>query len=153
MCFFVYVGSDVNFVFEGESKRSLLWVDILCGGDGVWEVFKEYFENVNVKKVWYNYSFDCYVVENYYGIKFVGFVVDIMYMVCLWNLNRKFDGGYSLEVLFLSVDVMSECVEMFGVGVEMMCVKRGMKKIFGKFKFKKDGIFGKTMILLLIEEI
>ena len=60
-------------------------------------------------------------------------------MARLWNSNRKLDGGYSLEALSSSADAMSECAEMLGAGAEMMRAKRGMKKIFGKPKLKKDG--------------
>ncbi len=152
-CFSVFIGPDVNFAAPGESKRSLLWVDTLRGGDAVWDVFKEYFENPNVKKVWHNYSFDRHVVENHHGIKLAGFAADTMHMARLWNSNRKLDGGYSLEALSSSADAMSECAEMLGAGAEMMRAKRGMKKIFGKPKLKKDGTPGKTMILPPIEEI
>ena len=152
-CFSVFIGPDVNFAPKGEGKRSLLWVDTLRGGDEVWDVFKEYFENPNVKKVWHNYSFDRHVVENHHGIKLAGFAADTMHMARLWNSNRKLDGGYSLEALSSSADAMSECAEMLGAGAEMMRAKRGMKKIFGKPKLKKDGTPGKTMILPPIEEI
>lgn len=152
-CFSVFCGPDVNFAPDGESKRSLLWVDTLRGGDGVWEVFKEYFENPNVKKVWHNYSFDRHVIENHHGIKLAGFAADTMHMARLWNSNRALDGGYSLEALSSSADAMSDCAEMLGAGAEMMRAKRGMKKIFGKPKLKKDGTPGKTLILPPIEEI
>ena len=152
-CFSVFCGPDVNFAPEGESKRSLLWVDTLRGGEGVWEVFKEYFENPNVKKVWHNYSFDRHVVENHHGIKLAGFAADTMHMARLWNSNRGLDGGYSLEALSSSAEVMSDCAEMLGAGAEMMRAKRGMKKIFGKPKLKKDGTPGKTIILPPVEEI
>jgi len=129
-CFSVFIGPDVNFAPKGEGKRSLLWVDTLRGGDEVWDVFKEYFENPNVKNVWHNYSFDRHVVENHHGIKLAGFAADTMHMARLWNSNRKLDGGYSLEALSSSADAMSECAEMLGAGAEMMRAKRGMKKIF-----------------------
>ena len=152
-CFSVFCGPDVNFAPDGESKRSLLWVDTMRGGDGVWEVFKEYFENPDVKKVWHNYSFDRHVVENHHGIQLAGFAADTMHMARLWNSNRKLDGGYSLEALSSSADAMSDCAEMLGAGAEMMRSKRSMKKIFGKAKLKKDGTPGKTMILPPVEEI
>ena len=152
-CFSVFCGPDVNFAPDGESKRSLLWVDTMRGGDGVWEVFKEYFENADVKKVWHNYSFDRHVVENHHGIQLAGFAADTMHMARLWNSNRKLDGGYSLEALSSSADAMSDCAEMLGAGAEMMRSKRSMKKIFGKAKLKKDGTPGKTMILPPVEEI
>jgi len=153
-CFSIFCGPDVNFAPEGAGKRkSLLWVDTKRGGDGVWEVFKQYFENPKVKKVFHNYSFDRHVIENHHGIKISGFAADTMHMARLWNSNRKLDGGYSLEALSSSADAMSDCAEMLGAGAEMMRAKRGMKKIFGKAKLKKDGSPGKTMVLPPIEEI
>ena len=50
--------------------------------------------------------------------------------------------------------VMSDAGEMFSrAGEEMIRSKRGMKKVFGKPKMKKDGTPGKTLILPSVDEI
>lgn len=168
ICFSIYLGPDIDFAASGgrgdvagpggsdftggSPKRSLLWVDLIKGGDEVLEVFKPYFENPNVQKVWHNYSFDRHVIENH-GVKLRGFAADTMHMARLWNSNRKLDGGYSLEALTSDQKVMSDCGEMLGAGEEMIRAKRSMKKIFGRPKIKKDGTPGKTMELPPMDEL
>ena len=107
-----------------------------------WKIFKPYFESPDVKKVWHNYGFDRHVIENH-GVKLAGFAADTMHMARLWNSNRKLEGGYSLEALSSDAKVMSDAGEMFSdAGEELIRSKRGMKKIFGKPKLKKDGTPG-----------
>ena len=172
-CFSVYCGPDVDFgagatrakksnVGKGskpdDSKsnkpKTLLWVDTMTLGDEGWRIFKPYFESADVKKVWHNYGFDRHVIENHGGIKLAGFAADTMHMARLWNSNRKLEGGYSLEALSSDAKVMSDAGEMYSeAGEELIRSKRGMKKIFGKPKLKKDGTPGKTVILPPIDEI
>ena len=158
-CFSVYCGPDVNFAPSDGSAagsrttKSLLWVDTLKLGARAWEIFAPYFESAEIKKVWHNYSFDRHVIENH-GVKLRGFAADTMHMARLWNSNRKLEGGYSLEALTSDPNVMSDAGEMLsGAGEEMIRSKRGMKKIFGKPKLKKDGTPGKTLVLPPIDEI
>ena len=138
----------------GAKRKSLLWVDTLKLGDEGWAIFKPYFESPDAKKVWHNYSFDRHVIENHGGIKLAGFAADTMHMARLWNSNRKLEGGYSLEALTSDPKVMSEAGEMLSeAGEELIRSKRGMKKIFGKPKIKKDGTPGKTIELPPIDQI
>jgi len=157
ICFSVFAGPDVNFAKPGESKKSLLWVDLLDKDNvrfnqEIFDVFTSYLENEKAKKVWHNYSFDRHVVENH-GIQLGGFAADTMHMARLWNTNRKLDGGYSLEALTSDAEVMADCGEMLSASETMMRAKLGMKKIFGKPKLKKDGTPGKTIELPPMEVI
>ena len=167
-CFSVYCGPDVDFGAKsgngsknskngstgaGGKPKTLLWVDTMSLGDEGWKIFKPYFESPDVKKVWHNYGFDRHVIENH-GVKLAGFAADTMHMARLWNSNRKLEGGYSLEALSSDANVMSDAGEMYSeAGEELIRSKRGMKKIFGKAKLKKDGTPGKTVILPPIDEI
>ena len=154
-CFSVYCGPDVNFSSTpGSGKpKTLLWVDTMKLGDEGWDIFRPYFESPEVFKAWHNYSFDRHVIENH-GVKLAGFAADTMHMARLWNSNRKLEGGYSLEALSSDPKVMSDAGEMFSdAGEELIRSKRGMKKIFGKPKLKKDGTPGKTVELPPIDEI
>jgi DNA polymerase-1 len=99
-----------------------------------------------VKKVWHNYSFDRHVIENH-GVTLKGFTADTMHMARLWDSNRKLVGGYSLEALTSDPKVMSDAGEMSEAGGELLRNKRGLKKVFGKAKLKKDGTPGKTLYL------
>jgi DNA polymerase-1 len=172
-CFSVYCGPEVDFSADakvsgekdassssssspkkgGAKPRSLLWVDTMKLGAEGWAIFRPYFESPEIRKAWHNYSFDRHVIENH-GVRLRGFAADTMHMARLWNSNRKLEGGYSLEALSSDPKVMSDAGEMFSdAGEELIRSKRGMKKIFGKPKLKKDGTPGKTMILPPIEEI
>ena len=157
ICFSVFCGPDVNFAAPSapglpSSKRSLLWVDTLRIGPQSWEIFQPYFESDDVRKVWHNYGFDRHVIENH-GVKLRGFAADTMHMARLWNSNRKLEGGYSLEALSSDPKVMSDAGDMSDAGEELIRSKRGLKKIFGKPKLKKDGTPGKTFILPPVDEI
>ena len=156
ICFSVFCGPDVNFAAPSapglpSSKRSLLWVDTLRIGPQSWEIFQPYFESDDVRKVWHNYGFDRHVIENH-GVKLRGFAADTMHMARLWNSNRKLEGGYSLEALSSDPKVMSDAGDMSDAGEELIRSKRGLKKIFGKPKLKKDGTPGKTFILPPVDE-
>lgn len=60
-------------------------------------IFKQFFEDANIKKVWHNYSFDRHVLRNH-GIDCQGFAADTMHMARLWDSSRQ-GKGYSLESL------------------------------------------------------
>lgn len=63
----------------------------------VFAIFKEFFENDSIKKVWHNYSFDRHVLSNH-GIGCKGFTADTMHLARLWDSSRQ-GKGYSLESL------------------------------------------------------
>ena len=60
-------------------------------------IFKQFFEDGSIKKVWHNYSFDRHVLRNH-GIDCQGFAADTMHMARLWDSSRQ-GKGYSLESL------------------------------------------------------
>ena len=60
-------------------------------------IFKQFFEDASIKKVWHNYSFDRHVLRNH-GIDCRGFAADTMHMARLWDSSRQ-GKGYSLESL------------------------------------------------------
>lgn len=70
--------------------------------DEIWEVFRAFLEDPNVKKAWHNYSFDRHVLGNVRAggqpMQAAGFYADTMHMARLWDASRK-GKGYSLEAL------------------------------------------------------
>ena len=70
-------------------------------------IFKEFFEDEGIKKVWHNYSFDRHVLHNH-GIDCRGFAADTMHMARLWDSSRQ-GKGYSLESLTGCVPCPPHC--------------------------------------------
>jgi len=128
ICASIYVGPDIDF---GTGSR--IWIDNLDGAEGTIDLFKEYFEDPTIYKVWHNYSFDRHILYNH-GINALGFGGDTMHMARLWNAARTFEGGYSLESLTHEL-----CGEV--------APKIAMATRFSKANVKKDGTLGKTMTL------
>lgn len=104
---------------------------------------------MSLLQVWHNYSFDNHVIENY-GIKVSGFFADTMHMARLWNSARRTCGGYSLEALTSSAEIMSNASE--GPDGELIG-KVSMKNIFGRKKLKSDGSEGKLTTIPPVEEL
>lgn len=116
ICATLFIGPDVDF---GNGPR--LFIDNLDASEGVLNLFKRYFEDASIKKVWHNYGFDRHVLFNHgidvqvlhvYStstatrilIDFEGFGGDTMHMARLWDASRAGRGEYSLESL--SADVL-----------------------------------------------
>eukprot|EP01132_Coremiostelium_polycephalum_P002672 gene2672-3315_t len=133
-CFSIYCGPNENF---GTGSR--IWVDTLDSekGEEILQVFKEYFEDETILKVWHNYAFDRHILFNH-GINVVGFGGDTLLMARLWDASRTNKSGYSLEAL--SVDLLDK-------------QKISMKDLFGKQKINKDGDVGKSVVMPPIEQI
>jgi DNA polymerase-1 len=51
------------------------------------DLFKDYLEDKDIKKVFHNYAFDCHVFGNH-GIKVAGFACDTMVMARLENAGK-----------------------------------------------------------------
>ena len=109
--------------------------------EGILQIFKDYFEDHNIKKVWHNYSFDTHVLAtrqernrffviltNNSNIITRGFGGDTMQMARLWDSSRVFKGGYSLQGL----------TENLALPID---AKKTIKERFGKIVLKKDGVF------------
>lgn len=125
ICFSIFGGPDVDF---GAGLGSTLWVDTMTDANVI-KVFKEWFEDENISKVWHNYGFDRHVMYNE-GIDCKGFYGDTMHMARLWDTSRDRGSGggegYSLESLS---DLLND--DRFA--------KTSMKDLFGVAKTRKDG--------------
>eukprot|EP00741_Cyanophora_paradoxa_P005271 tig00000865_g5110.t1 len=135
ICASCYVGPDVDF---GTGPH--LWVDNLDEAEGTLDVFREYFEDASILKVWHNYGFDRHILHNH-GIDVRGFGGDTMHMARLQDAARDKatgGGGYSLESL---------STHLLPVG------KVSMKDRFARAKIKKDGTESKVKEMAPPEEL
>ncbi|XP_073394695.1 DNA polymerase I A, chloroplastic/mitochondrial isoform X2 [Physcomitrium patens] len=149
-CFSIYCGPSANF---GNGKNRL-WVDVLDGGDGILEVFRRYFEDPSIKKVWHNYSFDKHILSRH-GIHPQGFYADTMHLARLHDSARRgAKGGYSLEVLSADEKVMDGYLGHLTEEDDITLVgKKSMKELFGKANLKKDGSPGKIKTIPPVDEL
>jgi hypothetical protein len=79
ICASIFAGPDLDF---GNGPR--IWIDNLDGAAGTLELFRPYFEDASIRKVWHNYGFDRHVFWNH-TIDVKGFGGDTMHMARLWN--------------------------------------------------------------------
>ncbi|KAH7427135.1 hypothetical protein KP509_10G031600 [Ceratopteris richardii] len=146
ICFSIYCGPNTDF---GNGK-TCIWVDVMDSNAELLGVFKSYFEDPSIKKVWHNYSFDRHVLANH-GITPAGLYADTMQLARLWHSGRKGTGGsYSLESLTSDIEAMN--------GVHKWDRKTLMKKtsmmdLFGTYKIKKDGTQGSIKFIPPVEEL
>jgi hypothetical protein len=81
------------------------------------EVFRDFFENPKMQKIWHNYGFDRHVLQGL-GLKVSGFGGDTLHMARLYDASRKLAGGYSLESLSGDKEVShpqcDECINCAG---------------------------------------
>lgn len=77
-------------------------------GREILSLFREFFEDKNIKKVWHNYSFDRHVMGNMdivdeqgeiRKLNCQGMEADTMHMARLWDSSRKGSKTYSLASL------------------------------------------------------
>ncbi|KAF2078634.1 hypothetical protein CYY_000005 [Polysphondylium violaceum] len=135
ICFSIYCGPDIDF---GNGPR--IWVDVMddIQGKEILEVFRPYFEDEQILKVWHNYGFDRHILNNH-DINVVGFGGDTIHMARLWDASRTTNGsGYSLEAL------SKELLEN---------PKITIKDLFGSKKIKRDGEEGKAIVVPPLEFI
>jgi DNA polymerase-1 len=123
ICLSAFCGPLVNF---GNGPR--LWIDNYGDAEGTLDLFKSYFENADIPKVWHNYSFDRAVLYNH-GIDCHGFAGDTMHMSRLLDASRL---RYSLESL----------TEDF-----LLRKKQTMRELFGKPRILKNGNPGKEIVV------
>ncbi|KAG0586378.1 hypothetical protein KC19_2G086100 [Ceratodon purpureus] len=149
-CFSIYCGPGADF---GDGKNRL-WVDVLDGGEGILQVFKSYFEDPCIKKVWHNYSFDKHILSRH-GIHAQGFYADTMHLARLYDSARRgAKGGYSLEVLSADEKVMDSYVKHLNeMDDPILAGKKSMKELFGKANLKKDGTPGKIKTIPPVDEL
>jgi DNA polymerase I len=127
ICLTAYGGHHLDF---GNGPR--LFVDCLDGelGAEMLPLFKNYFENSDLYKVWHNYSFDKHLLNNH-GIDVAGFGGDTMHMARLVDTSRQ---RYSLEEL---------CNDYLDKALQ----KSSMKERFGRRRVLKDGSDGKDVVV------
>lgn len=139
-CISIYGGPHIDF---GRGVGGVLWIENLGDAEGILNLFKDWFENENYKKVWHNYGFDRHVMFNE-NINCLGFKADTMHMARLWDTGRdKLSGGegYSLEGLTSSLLK------------NPMFNKISMKDLFGVARQKKDGSDSKIKEIPEIREL
>ena len=78
ICASVYAGPDVDF---GNGPK--LWIDNLDEAEGTLDLFKDYFQNNRIRKVWHNYGFDRHVLYNH-DIDCLGFAGDTQFT---WDVS------------------------------------------------------------------
>ena len=89
ICASAFIGPEVNF---GSGPK--LFLDNYGESSGVLDVFKSYFEDKSIFKVFHNYGFDRHILFNH-NINVQGFGGDTMHMARLANPSRG-PGEYSL---------------------------------------------------------
>jgi DNA polymerase-1 len=90
ICASAFIGPEVNF---GSGPK--LFINNYGDSLGVLDVFKDYFEDPSIYKVWHNYGFDRHILYNH-KINVQGFGGDTMHMARLANPSRG-PGEYSLS--------------------------------------------------------
>lgn len=127
ICLTAYGGEHLDF---GSGPR--LFVDCLDGegGESLLYLFKGYFEDAGLYKIWHNYSFDRHILLNH-GINVSGFGGDTMHMARLVDTSRQ---RYSLEEL---------CNDYLDKSLR----KLTMKERFGRRRILKDGSEGKEILV------
>jgi DNA polymerase I len=128
ICLSAYGGDKLDF---GDGPR--LFVDCLDaegGGEEMLQLFRNYFEDDELYKVWHNYSFDRHVLNNH-GIAVAGFGGDTMHMARLVDTSRQ---RYSLEEL---------CKDYLDEGLR----KATMKERFGARRVLKSGAESKDVVV------
>mmetsp|Transcript_27035 Transcript_27035/g.43449 ORF Transcript_27035/g.43449 Transcript_27035/m.43449 type:complete len:744 (+) Transcript_27035:58-2289(+) len=133
-CATIFCGPDVDF---GNGPK--LFIDNLDDAEGTLDLFQNYFEDIQIKKVWHNYGFDRHVLWNH-GIDVQGLGGDTMHMARLWHASRPISQGYSLESLAAAL-----------LGNKYK--KIPMKERFSKKQLLKNGLPGKLTYLPPIDEI
>lgn len=123
ICASIYCGPDIDF-----GSGPAIWIDNMGNSEGVLELFRDYFEDDTIHKIWHNYGFDRHIIFNH-DINCMGFRYDTIHMARLWDASRRF---YSLAKL--SEDLLSDDT-----------VKQSMVSRFSRPKIKKDGTMSKIM--------
>ena len=82
LCATAFIGPEADF-----GRGPKLFIDNYGESEGVLSIFKDYFENPNIYKVWHNYGFDRHILYNH-KINVKGFGGDTMHMARLANPSR-----------------------------------------------------------------
>ena len=174
ICLSCFIGPDVDF---GNGPR--LFIDNY--DEDLVQVFKSYFENEKIFKVWHNYGFDRHILYNH-GINVKGFGGDTMHMARMFDTSGL-PGSFSLEKLTSTyskdiIEIRDKYLDFFIKRInednsinEIQKKKKmhlieiyknfnggsikkiDMKTLFSKKKILKNGLEGKTMIMPEIEDL
>lgn len=126
--------------------------------------FKDYFEDDNIKKVWFNYGFDRHILNNH-GINLKGFGGDAMHMARLIDGSRepsayslsKISSYYHKEIQKLKKIIVAGLerrnkldeneknnLEIYKEHYMNKEIKVNMNKLFAKKRVLKNGMLGKS---------
>jgi DNA polymerase-1 len=167
ICASAFIGPEVNF---GSGPK--LFLDNYGAAEGTLDLFKEYFEDPSIFKVWHNYGFDRHILFNH-KINVQGFGGDTMHMARLANPSRG-PGEYSLASCSshynhlmsriknkLVDDLCSEYVNNSEVLSQLqrynksskLKVKKTMEELFAFHKTLKSGVQSKLVSIPETEEL
>ena len=167
LCASAFIGPEVDFgsgpkLFLNNTGESL----------GVLDVFKDYFEDPGIYKVWHNYGFDRHILHNH-KINVQGFGGDTMHMARLANPSRG-PGEYSLSscshyynalmskikvkliqeltVQYASDEKTLENLRVYGKSSKLK-VKKTLEELFAYHKVLKSGVESKIVSVPTTEEL
>lgn len=167
LCASAFVGPEVDF---GSGPK--LFIDNYGESTGVLDVFKDYFEDPSIFKVWHNYGFDRHIIYNH-GINVKGFGGDTMHMARLANPSRG-PGEYSLsscshyyntlmskiknklvndlQVQYHNDPKVLETLKNYSKTSKLK-VKKTMEELFAYHKTLKSGVQSKIVSVPTTEEL
>ncbi|CAD8076713.1 unnamed protein product [Paramecium primaurelia] len=161
ICASAFAGPEVNF---GNGPR--LFIDNFAQNSDLIMLFKEYFEDEKILKIWHNYGFDKHIFGNH-GINVKGFFGDTMHMARLLDPSKqpqeyslaKLSLAYEDEIKLVKIKRM-ECLlkkpnltdeersslQLFKDHLLDINLKTSMKQIFGQNKELKNGQVSKLKV-------
>lgn len=167
ICASAFIGPEVNF---GSGPK--LFLDNYGKSQGVLNVFKDYFEDPSIYKVWHNYGFDRHILYNH-NINVRGFGGDTMHMARLANPSRG-PGEYSLsscsshynslmsKIKNKLIEKLTEeykdspstlaQLELYNKTSKLK-VKKTMEELFAYHKVLKSGVESKLLSVPSVEEL
>lgn len=167
ICASAFIGPEVNF---GSGPK--LFLDNFGESKGLIDVFKDYFEDPSIYKVWHNYGFDRHILKNH-NINVQGFGGDTMHMARLANPSRG-PGEYSLSscsshynglmskiknklLSDLSIEYKDKeeviaQLQLYNKSTKLK-VKKTMEELFAYHKTLKSGVESKLLTVPSVEEL
>lgn len=167
ICASAFIGPEVNF---GSGPK--LFLNNYGDSQDVLDVFKDYFEDPSIFKVWHNYGFDRHILYNH-KINVKGFGGDTMHMARLANPSRG-PGEYSLSSCSsyyntLMSKIKNKLVEKLKEEYKdnpsilsqldlynkttKLKVKKTMEELFAYHKTLKSGVESKLLTVPSVEEL
>lgn len=168
ICFSGFAGPDIDF---GNGPR--LIVDNFGERHELVQTFKEYFEDNDYLKSWFNYGFDRHIFYNH-GIDVRGFGGDSMHMARLLDPTRgpksyslaNLTSYYTNEMVNIKTQIIDnmlkekklsdsrrDTLKVYQENFMQDHIKTGMSKIFQRRKRLANGELGKTIEMPSILEL